>query len=153
MELIDFDFRIWDKDKKCFLNSDTKNKVITKNLSKDELKKFELEIYIGIKDKYGNKIFDGDILLYKKNKKKYIFEIINGLSHCKEFLFLKCEFDEVSQTIVKAPYYQAELSNKLNCHCSFHYKVNEVYFEVIGNIHENEDLIYEKLYKKIKKKK
>ncbi|EAI0331930.1 hypothetical protein HUM56_001992, partial [Campylobacter coli] len=77
----------------------------------------------------------------KKNKKKYIFKIFDGLSHFKEFLFLKYSFDKESQTIIQSPYSQVELSHKLDCDCNFHNKANEIYFEVIGNIHENEEIL------------
>ncbi|EAK1993530.1 hypothetical protein DU708_07645 [Campylobacter jejuni] len=50
-------------------------------------------------------------------------------------------FDKESQTIIQSPYSQVELSHKLDCDCNFHNKANEIYFEVIGNIHENEKIL------------
>ncbi|AJC85508.1 hypothetical protein IMC75_08415 (plasmid) [Campylobacter peloridis] len=144
MKLSEFDFRIWDKDEKCFLDPYTKSRAIIKNLPNEKLERFELELFVGIKDKNGQKIFEEDILLYKKNKKKYIFKVFDGLTYCKEFSFLKYSFDEESQTIIQTSYSQIELSHKLNCDCKFYNKANEKYLEVIGNTHENEELLKDK---------
>ncbi|HEB5694147.1 TPA: hypothetical protein R0M14_001819 [Campylobacter coli] len=52
MKLSEFDFRVWDKDEKCFLDPYTKSRAVVKNLPNEKLLNLEIELFTGIKDKY-----------------------------------------------------------------------------------------------------
>lgn len=51
MKLQDFDFRIWDKDEKCFLDPYTKSRAVVKNLPNEKLLNLEIELFTGLCDK------------------------------------------------------------------------------------------------------
>ncbi|EMW1602648.1 hypothetical protein AAEO71_001815, partial [Campylobacter coli] len=48
MKLQDFDFRIWDKDEKCFLDPYTKSRAVVKNLPNEKLLNLEIELFTGL---------------------------------------------------------------------------------------------------------
>ncbi|WP_157142488.1 YopX family protein [Campylobacter coli] len=122
MKLQDFDFRIWDKDEKCFLDPYTKSRAVVKNLPNEKLLNLEIELFTGIKDKNGKKIYEGDILYYFKDCSEgevfkyqvlfkegafYLFESYDGFVDDEDLI---AEFD-----------------------------LKEL--QVMGNIHENKELL------------
>ncbi|EMT7342497.1 YopX family protein [Campylobacter coli] len=122
MKLKDFDFRIWDKDEKCFLDPYTKSRAVVKNLPNEKLLNLEIELWTGFYDKNGKKIYEGDILYYFKDCSEgevfkyqvlfkegafYLFESYDGFVDDEDLI---AEFD-----------------------------LKEL--QVMGNIHENKELL------------
>lgn len=122
MKLSEFDFRVWDKDEKCFLDPYTKSRAVVKNLPNEKLLNLEIELFTGLYDKNGNKIYEGDILYYFKDCSEgevfkyqvlfkegafYLFESYDGFVDDEDLI---AEFD-----------------------------LKEL--QVMGNIHENKELL------------
>ncbi|ELJ3266908.1 hypothetical protein QQV93_001838 [Campylobacter coli] len=135
MKLQDFDFRIWDKDEKCFLDPYTKSRAVVKNLPNEKLLNLEIELFTGLYDKNGNKIYEGDILEYTRWCEQYmedaehsetIYEVVcfdtNGGLYSK---LLNGEFGW---------FFEHFMNDKNNT-------IEEM--SIIGNIHENKELLNE----------
>ncbi|EQB3222625.1 YopX family protein [Campylobacter upsaliensis] len=126
MKLKDFDFRVWDKGQKYA--GDVVKKYIGLQEFSDDV---ELELWTGYFDKNGNKIYENDILKNVSLKEIYyitrndtykMLEIIIYDKDCNENLYKK-----------KNPA-GIELLKIL---------VSNKNMSVIGNIHENADLLEE----------
>ncbi|EAH5552984.1 hypothetical protein NZT89_001727 [Campylobacter upsaliensis] len=126
MKLKDFDFRVWDKGQKYA--GDVVKKYIGLQEFSDDV---ELELWTGYFDKNGNKIYENDILKNVSLKEIYyitrndtykMLEIIIYDKDCNENLYKK-----------KNPA-GIELLKML---------VSNKNMSVIGNIHENADLLEE----------
>ncbi|ENT5782770.1 YopX family protein [Campylobacter coli] len=123
MKLKDFDFRIWDKDEKCFLDPYTKSRAVVKNLPNEKLLNLEIELFTGLCDKNGNKIYEGDIL--------YSFE---DCSEDEAFKY-KVVFKEEAFYLVECGDNGEEYDEDLISE----FRLTEL--EIMGNIHENADLL------------
>ncbi|EAH8851059.1 hypothetical protein PQO74_000445 [Campylobacter lari] len=126
MKLKDFDFRVWDKDEKCFLDSYTKSRAIIKNLPKDRLENMELEFWTGLYDKNGKKIYENDIL--------YILYSFEDCSEDEAFKY-KVVLKEGAFYLVECGDNGEEYDEDLIS--EFH--LTEL--EIIGNIHENPEFL------------
>ncbi|MGI0439758.1 YopX family protein [Helicobacter himalayensis] len=113
MKLENFSYRLWDKSARCFMYADT-----DKYLALASYKDLEIELYTGLKDKKGKKIYDGDILevIYYYNK-ELLAEVI-----FKDFAFRVKVFNknlrEIDTLILKDTLFAS--------------------IKVVGNIHEND---------------
>ena len=131
MELKDFDFRIWHKDSESFVDmkvSDTDLRIIPTD---DD--SMELELWSGFYDSKGTKIYEGDIVKYRTQEQPLVA------------VFARSTFYIVDTSIEKdlqvdcAMHLQSLYENrdkgytnqKLEC------------LEVLGNIHENAELLKE----------
>ncbi|WP_270967022.1 YopX family protein [Campylobacter upsaliensis] len=126
MKLKDFDFRVWDKGQKYA--GDVVKKYIGLQEFSDDV---ELELWTGYFDKNGNKIYENDILknvfldeIYyiTRNDTYKMFEIIVYDKDCSNNLYRE-------ETSAGVRLLKMLVSNKN--------------MSVIGNIHENADLLEE----------
>ena len=133
-------FRIWDKTFKKFLKDDYESKnVIDRDgnlfmyvLSETFrdlyfyklLKNIEISEYTGLKDKNDKKIYEGDIL-------KYNFPYNGSLKYISPVTYLETQasFGVIDFYGNNIPLYNITANN---------------YFEVVGNIYENPELLEEK---------
>ncbi|EHD2525827.1 hypothetical protein JRQ27_001746 [Campylobacter jejuni] len=127
MKLKDFDFRIWNKHHKGCSNKDCKcqTKYVYGEETKTRLSEFkedcEIELFTGFYDKNGKKIYEGDILCIKQDYNK----TDNG-------------FVQYHNGILK-------IINKKDSHeycvTFLCYILCKEHAEIIGNIHENAELL------------
>lgn len=148
MKLSDFDFRVWSNDENKFINKncsvnflfdekyemedwvklieytydDAEERCIGVSPSLYENDDVEIELFTGLYDKNGNKVYEGDILHYSNchtNYEVYAFKVV-----FIEGTFNLVEFHDGSEC------YQDIMADFLSTE-----------LEVVGNIHENEDLL------------
>lgn len=139
MKLQDFDFRVWDNVNKKFF----KNPCVAKPFKKDEFifgeliivtsskefkqikGDFEIEFYTGKKDCNGKKIYEGDIIKKKKMHRDGITHISEVFSEVKEVCFIDFRIHITRRGF------------------SIYRSFRPEELEVIGNIHENPELLKE----------
>ncbi|EAI4732032.1 hypothetical protein BFI28_01395 [Campylobacter jejuni] len=148
MKLKDFDFRIWDKTKEEFLKKEpTLIKLDNERVIAERISRFyantadiadmfigngndlEIELWTGYFDKNGNKIYENDILEYEPLEELYHIRRDNTYKMFKIEIFSK----NFNNKIYK---------RKAEPDISF-FKVfkSEKNMKVIGNIHENKELL------------
>jgi len=130
-------YRAWLKEEKKMVNVETidfseksiqhleKNEIIDAYLLRTTfLEDIDLMQYTGLKDKNGKEIYEGDILKYK-------FPYDRRLKHVSLVKFIETETSFGLKDIYgnEIPLYRIAANN---------------YFEVIGNIYENPELLEEK---------
>ncbi|EAI5312212.1 hypothetical protein OH756_000641 [Campylobacter jejuni] len=135
MKLQDFDFRIWDENYKGCNNKncERQSNFIYGEEAKVRLSEFnndvEIELWTGLYDKNGKKIYENDVLKFRFSFYNGTQEIIayanaatyNGLFFTSKDVGLRPRIDD----------------------CSYRYLETEFNFtmEIIGNMHENPELL------------
>ncbi|ECK0164388.1 hypothetical protein FQQ24_06950 [Campylobacter jejuni] len=123
MKLKDFDFRIWDKHHKGCSNKDCKcqTKYVYGEETKTRLSEFkedcEIELFIGLCDTNGKKIYEGDIAKIIT----FSYDFVGHVAYDKE----ETRFKLIDNK------YMEDFANYEDWDS----------IEVIGNIHENKDLL------------
>ncbi|ENP7024205.1 hypothetical protein ACEB10_000329 [Campylobacter coli] len=151
MKLKDFDFRIWDGKK--YINNVKGGVYIHKindyikclkrnqdcydyEFELDDLdnSNLEIELFTGLYDKNGNKIYEGDILSYKTSQGKTIFYFITTNKQINTF-----------QIFVISDLENFKLCNEIEIDRFLYSDFSKIEdmknIEVIGNIHENKELL------------
>ncbi|WP_144581977.1 YopX family protein [Campylobacter coli] len=109
MKLSDFDFRIYDIGNEYYMEP----KFAFRDEVGSEIDNYEIELFTGLYDKGGVKIFEGDILNFRG--KNYLVKMNKELK-----TIIICESKDIVMHISKG--------NLKEC-------------KVIGNIHENEEIL------------
>lgn len=125
MKLKDFDFRIWDSNTNKFVEvliSDNIRAVPRNNDNNDNI---EIELWSGFRDKNRINIYENDILRDSQGD-RYVVSICD---ESRSWILLKLDLSPC---------------------CSLIEILQEGYVEVIGNIHENAELLKEKVLVKCK---
>ncbi|HBD8887132.1 TPA: hypothetical protein KLA71_001725 [Campylobacter jejuni] len=123
MKLQDFDFRIWDKHHKGCGNKDCKcqTKYVYGEEAKTRLSEFkedcEIELFTGLYDKKGKKIYEGDIAKIIT----FSYDFVGHVAYDKE----ETRFKLIDNK------YMEDFANYEDWDS----------IEVIGNIHENKELL------------
>lgn len=130
----EYKFRVWDKkDKRMMYNfdgwSDTVD-ILKQAWEYLQEREYEVMQYTGLKDKNGKDIYEGDIVVYK-----YGYSISDPEDEPEEFYINKkvVKFINGEFTPREDGYYPDDYW--------YGYKIYD--FEVIGNIHQNPELIKE----------
>lgn len=130
MKLENFDFRIWDKHNVGCGNKDCKCKItkyVYGEVAKIRFVEFkedcDIELWTGFVDKNNQRIYEGDIL--QRDERKYLVRYVEDESG----------FEIVELSDTGATFFVSEICNEL---------------EIIGNIHENNNLLPKSLRKKMK---
>ena len=121
MKLKDFDFRIWDSNTNKFVEvliSDNIRAVPRNNDNNDNI---EIELWSGFYDSKGTKIYEGDIVCIDSN------EYIIGFDNSEFYLVNKEAYIQRDEEMVLG-----RVKDRMQISADI---------EVIGNIHENAELL------------
>ena len=143
MKLKDFDFRLWHKPSESFVDMSVRGADL-RIIPTDDDENIEIELWSGLCDKNGKKIYEGDIVCFK-NRGKYNDDRDEVLAKhikekCLKKIFLTQVFfkNEGGGYCIKRQTKRGHTKYFSLFDMSFYLNFR---LEVIGNIHENPTLL------------
>lgn len=140
MDIKDFDFRLWDRDRQRYIYSDpfSYKGILSKNettgilyykhdASIDFFENVDIELYIGLKDKNNTKIYQGDILQYIDTANKY-------MTRCVVNVDFKASLQKVITLDLNNGNFYEDVD--VDLYDSDLYK-NHKEYKILGNINQN----------------
>lgn len=129
MKLQDFDYRLWNKEAKTYLKQKVEFEKGKVSFIPENDDSIEIELWCGLKDCKGNKIFEGDIIENIELGTKYRVDFYQG-----KFLLLPLKYEGKTSL-------QREMAIRVCVLMSEAMDKNSVFLKIIGNIHENAELL------------
>lgn len=143
MKLADFDFRVWNRKINSYVSVTYQfEEGKASFVPREEGGVFEcIELWTGMRDKNSKKIYEGDIVLIQENKEAEFFPLYLDDKHRKrDIKFLISQPFIIKLTELEPFVFDAYDIATQGIAYPLE-KIRDFVFEVVGNIHENADLL------------
>ena len=143
MKLADFDFRVWNRKINSYVSVTYQfEEGKASFVPREEGGVFEcIELWTGMRDKNSKKIYEGDIVLMQENKEAEFFPLYLDDKHRKrDIKFLISQPFIIKLTELEPFVFDAYDITTQGIAYPLE-KIRDFVFEVVGNIHENADLL------------
>ena len=143
MKLADFDFRVWNRKINSYVSVTYQfEEGKASFVPREEGGVFEcIELWTGMRDKNSKKIYEGDIVLMQENKEAEFFPLYLDDKHRKrDIKFLISQPFIIKLTELEPFVFDAYDVATQGIAYPLE-KIRDFVFEVVGNIHENADLL------------
>lgn len=143
MKLADFDFRVWNRKINSYVSVTYQfEEGKASFVPREEGGVFEcIELWTGMRDKNSKKIYEGDIVLIQENKEAEFFPLYLDDKHRKrDIKFLISQPFIIKLTELEPFVFDAYDITTQGIAYPLE-KIRDFVFEVVGNIHENAELL------------
>lgn len=143
MKLADFDFRVWNRKINSYVSVTYQfEEGKASFVPREEGGVFEcIDLWTGMRDKNSKKIYEGDIVLIQENKEAEFFPLYLDDKHRKrDIKFLISQPFIIKLTELEPFVFDAYDITTQGIAYPLE-KIRDFVFEVVGNIHENADLL------------